>query len=143
MNESEDNGHREFLIQTSGYSMWPFLKPREKILVKAIAGEDLACGDVILYKDRGRLVCHRLIRKLQTARGLSFLVRGDNAVYASEKTLDDELLGKVVGIVRGGRIINLECRRRRFINRIIIAVAPLISVIIRALKRLHKKSVYI
>ena len=52
-------------FETTGFSMWPFLKAGEKLLIKKTPTENLKVGDIIIYRGDNQLVCHRLIKKIK------------------------------------------------------------------------------
>ena len=111
-------------INASGFSMWPFLRPGEKILVKRIPVEDLRIGDIILYRVTSQVVCHRLVKKIKDKGKYLLYARGDNSDSSPELINEKMLLGKAVGILRNGKMINLAARRQQFINWLIIGIAP-------------------
>ena len=52
-------------FETTGSSMWPFLRAGEKLIIKRTPTEDLKIGDIIIYRGKSQLVCHRLIKKIK------------------------------------------------------------------------------
>jgi len=124
------------LFETSGFSMWPFLRGREKLLIKKVPVEDLKIGDIILYEKDTQKICHRLVKKKNGREGVSLFVRGDNAPYSSERVTEQMYSGKAVGILNKGRTFDLTSRRSRFINRTIVFAAPIISAGNRIIRRL-------
>lgn len=111
--------------------MWPFLKGGEKLLIKKTPLEKLIVGDIVMYQANSQLVCHRLIRKVRKAQGYILYVRGDNSISHPETVEGGMFLGKAIGIIRGGRIVNLEHINWKIINRIIVLAAPLVNLVIR------------
>lgn len=114
-------------INTSGYSMWPFLKQGEKLMVKKIPVENLKRGDLVLYRAGDRLVCHRLMKKAENKEEVLFYVRGDNSLSPPECIAKDRYVGKAVAVVKNDKIFSLETKMRGHIGGIIVAVAPLVS----------------
>ena len=116
--------------------MWPFLKPDERLLVKPALTGQLKTGDIILYQDESlspskdgkhNLVCHRLIGKAKAGEGYNLLIRADNSCGPPTMIPETRLKGKVVGIVRNNRVIDLTGKGRYYLNRIILLIAPLAS----------------
>ena len=112
--------------ETSGTSMWPFLKAGEKLVIKKTPVENLRPGDIILYRADNQLVCHRLVRKIK--RGTNFLLyaRGDGSTSLPELVTKDRLIGQAVIAIRKGRHISLIGPGQRFMNRLIALMAPFI-----------------
>lgn len=128
MNNTEDL----LFFETSGFSMWPFMRQGEKLVIKKSPVDDLKLGDIILYQANNQLACHRLVKKNR-----DFLyTRGDNSLSAPEVITREMFIGKVVGIIKNNRMINLASRRNRLINRLIVITAPLI---IKFLKPVYLK----
>ncbi|MBU4251571.1 MAG: S24/S26 family peptidase [Candidatus Omnitrophica bacterium] len=119
-------------FETSGFSMWPFIRPKEKLLIKKIPVDDLRPGDIILYRANNQLACHRLVKKNR-----DFLwTRGDNSISSPEMITKEMFIGKVVGIIKNNKMISLTGWRSRLINSFMVIIAPLI---IRFLKPIYMK----
>ncbi len=128
MNKTEDL----LFFETSGFSMWPFMRQGEKLVIKKVPADDLRVGDIILYRANNQLVCHRLVKKNR-----DFLyTRGDNSLSSPEVITQEIFIGKVVGIIRNNRMISLTGWRNRLINSFIVIIVPLI---IRFLKPIYMK----
>jgi hypothetical protein len=112
-------------FETTGLSMWPFLKGKEKLLVKKIAFSDLKLGDLVLYRKNSQLVCHRLI-KSNKDKALIY-VRGDASLGFSDPVSKEMFLGKAVAIMKNNRVIYLEGRMQRCFTRIILLGAPFLN----------------
>ncbi|MBN1492828.1 MAG: S24/S26 family peptidase [Candidatus Omnitrophica bacterium] len=114
-------------IDAIGFSMWPFVRQGQKLLIKKVSLKDLVIGDIILYRINDQMVCHRLIRRSLDAKKSHLYVRGDNSPSAPECITNEMLLGKVVGILKNDTMIDLTKRRYRYINRAIVELAPLLT----------------
>lgn len=129
-------------IETKGFSMWPFLKTGEKLIIKSVPAGDLKIGDIILYKvdsqalsaenqtpkTEHQLVCHRLVRKVACGSGYLLYTRGDTSPNLGEPITEKALVGKVTGILRKGRVINFTGRWCHFVNRLIVEFAPFLRI---------------
>ena len=114
-------------FQTSGFSMWPFLKSGQKIIVKRAEIANLKLGDLILYRADKNIVCHRFINRIKRKDGYFFYAQADASCLSSPEAIKEgAFLGKVIGIMSDSRIISLEQRRQRYINISIIFLAPLL-----------------
>jgi len=114
-------------FQTSGFSMWPFLKSGQKIIVKRAGSANLKLGDLILYQGDKTIVCHRFINRIKRKDGNFLYTQADASCLSSPEAIKEEMfLGKVIGIMSDNHIINLEQRRQRYINILIIFFAPLL-----------------
>ena len=126
-------------IEVTGFSMWPFLKAGEKLLIKKFSIEDLRVGDIIIYRADNQLVCHRLVKRSKTENGHLLFARGDNSSSLPTLVTEQMFLGKIIGIIKNGQAISLIGIRRRFINRAIVIIAPLVSIGIKICKIIFEK----
>lgn len=78
-------------LEVFGYSMWPFLKPGDKIKV---VKSKVKFGDIIVHQSRDRLIVHRLIR----IKGNLFFTKGDHLYSLDMPFKKEKLLGKVAAI---------------------------------------------
>lgn len=92
---------REVTIKPLGNSMLPFIRGG-KDNVRLQKKQDVAVGDIILVRLPGpRYVLHRLIRK----EGDRLTLMGDGNISGTESCREEDVLGTVVAIERGRRVI--------------------------------------
>jgi len=115
--------------------MWPFLKGREKLMVKRIPISELKLGDLILYKADSQPVCHRLVKKSKTNNGYLIYARGDASFGAAERVNEEMFLGKVIGIIKNDKITSLEGIGQRVLNRVSSIISPIFNSILKFLSR--------
>lgn len=123
-----------FFFETTGFSMWPFLKTGERIVVKKVTPEDLKIGDIILYHFNNQMVCHRLAKKAAYGSGYLLYTWGDASPNLGEPITEKALVGKVISILRNGRVINFIGIWCCFINRFIVEFAPFIRIGIKIIR---------
>ena len=126
-------------FETTGFSMWPFLRAGEKLLIKKTPTGYLKVGDIIIYRTERQLVCHRLVKKIKQRERCLLYVRGDSSVSSPEPITEEMFLGKAMGIIKNGKIVALNQMKGQLINRLIVLVAPSISWGIRITKILLGK----
>lgn len=94
-------------IKTSGGSMRPFVYSGDEVIIKPASSNELSAGNIIAYRRKNNdnnIICHRLLEK----RNSILIVKGDAFIQCHEKIHPNLLLGKVIAIERGAKIINLE-----------------------------------
>lgn len=87
----------------SGPSMFPLLKPGDKVFIAPYKNRKIRCGDVIVFNHprSGKKIIHRVFRK--DKRGIQ--TRGDNNNRIDPWLLQtDNILGRVVSLRRGKRL---------------------------------------
>ncbi len=124
-------------FETTGFSMWPFLRQQDRIIVEEATCSDLNSGDLIVYKLEGKSVCHRLVKKRISAGRCFLLTRGDYAPsWKTEKVDPMQVTGRVSTIVRGSRIITVKGAWQTFTGRMIILFFPVVVLTFSSLRKI-------
>ncbi len=101
-------------VPVQGFSMSPFLRPGDRLVIETLAGAGPRCGDIVIVSLGGtRWMAHRVVSRTSEA----WLTRGDAALQADRPVATQEIYGVV-------RHIRRADRRRRFglgPERIVIA----------------------
>jgi hypothetical protein len=92
---------RPFRFEARGESMHPAIRHGDVVTVAPLAGRPPAVGDVvaIVHPATGGVRVHRVV----SAGGERYVLKGDNALGADPPVGPDAILGRVVGLERGGR----------------------------------------
>lgn len=85
-------------LQVSGWSMLPSIWPGDTLHVEQVEFSAMAEGEIILFRRERRLFAHRIVRN-----DTSVITRGDSMAAADSPVDRDEVLGRVVYIVRNGK----------------------------------------
>ena len=109
----QENGKGWFRI-ISG-SMSPLIEINDRVLVKKVNSSEIKQGDIILFKNDGTSVTHRVIRFSSQNGSAKILQKGDASNYASFIPYDD-VIGKVITIEKKGKFLNLNSYQGRAIN---------------------------
>ena len=137
---SANNNHNLSFFETTGFSMWPFLRTNDKLIVKKSYLNKLNIGDIILYSKDNHLICHRLIKKIRHNDRYTLYVRGDNS-KSIELVYEHMFEGKVVAVLRNNRSRNITLGYQQFINFMIVIFNPLIRGSLKIAKFLLKGGV--
>ena len=107
---------KSWLTILSG-SMMPLLQIGDKVLIQSVKPTEIRFGDIIVFKtlDSDKLIVHRVIRRYNSS---SFLQKGDSTTTA-EIIKSEYLIGKVIAIRKGNKIIYLNKGIWKFINLIL------------------------
>ncbi len=100
-------------------------------MVKKTPVEDLRVGDIILYRSNNQMICHRLVRKITCGSGYLLYTRGDASSNLGEPITEEALVGRVVGVLKNGRILIRSGRWYYFVNRFIVGFTPFLTLIRR------------
>jgi signal peptidase I len=89
-----------FRLRVSSWSMYPVLWKGDQITVEPATPTQLQVGDLLLFHDHGRLICHRLVATQETGTGQRLTTKGDAAAGCGEVIQPDQVLGRVVAVTR-------------------------------------------
>jgi signal peptidase I len=92
-------------LRATGASMLPTLWPGD---VLSICGRDASSakpGDIVLFERAGKLVAHRVVKRILLHDKIHWVTRGDSVEGDDAPVSSHELLGRVIAIKRGSRLI--------------------------------------
>jgi signal peptidase I len=129
------------LFLVKGFSMWPFLKNGQKVIVKKIAAQEFRRGDLVLYRVADQLICHRLLRKEQICGHWSLYCRGDASLTGNDQVPENMVKGKVMAVFSGTKAVNLETRRQRLWSLVIVVfLSPILAFLNEIYQKLRKSA---
>ena len=111
------------LFSFRGYSMYPFFKPGDRLVVKRGTDTKPRLGDVVIYRNppsgtSRSLTAHRIIR---TSPSGPFITKGDNLQRPDPGVLfSGDILGQVVMIIRKGRVMALNKGLHAWMGRLLV-----------------------
>jgi signal peptidase I len=99
-------------LRVHGSSMQPWVRPKDIALIRRIAIENVRCGDVVLFRRENQLFVHRIVEKRGSLSAAQLFSKGDAHPTSDGVVQEQELLGRVMRIYRGGRRIDLDAPRQ-------------------------------
>ena len=100
-------------LPVTGHSMAPFLPGGSKVLVTRTPPGLIGRGDLVVYEDEGRMICHRVLWRRPQGSNHAFLTKGDGWRMMDPWVSATQIIGKVVAINRNGSISRLDTPLRR------------------------------
>jgi signal peptidase I len=102
--------HGKVQLKVAGASMVPALWPGDLVTVRGCDPGELHPDQIIVFRQKERLVVHRLVRWVDSTRwaGDCAVTRGDARPRCDEPVKASEVIGRVEGILRNGRPVNPE-----------------------------------
>ncbi len=99
----EENGEVSFV--SAGTSMLPTIRDRKDTVTLVRPQGKLKKGDVPFYqRDNGQYILHRIVY----VNGDTYVTRGDNQWVNEYNIRDDQIIGVLKSIERGGKVYNVE-----------------------------------
>jgi signal peptidase I len=106
-----------FVVPTT--SMAPTLLPGDQVIVHAANPAHLRPGDILVVRQQGAWLVHRLIGRSIKGRNLFLFMKGDNSAEPDNPYPAAELYGMVETVERAGRAYSLRSRRAITLGRVI------------------------
>src|SRR5437867_9676058 len=103
-------------FRAAGASMQPTIEDGELITVAPVVPESVKRGDILLYQNERSVVAHRVVGVVKGTVTINggdsppYLMRGDASVSCDPPVAREQVIGRVVGVQRGGRNLVLDSR---------------------------------
>lgn len=118
------------LITAKGGSMFPFIKDGDRVIVCRTG--KLEEGDIVLGQTGGqRYVLHRIIGTTAMNCRKVYVLMGDANLKKTEECEENDIAGKVVGIMRNGRTIAADSPAEKFKGRIWMCLRPFRRILLK------------
>ena len=108
-------------VKSRGRSMYPFIQPGDTLLIDTVNADKLGRGDIAFYYlPSGTFVVHRLVKRNGSG---SLLTNGDSLRKSDDPVTGEHVFGKVTGIERGGKSLDLDGMFSKLTGRLIAFLA--------------------
>ncbi len=91
-----------------GASMLPAIFPGDILQVRGQAVDEFQAGDVVLFSRDCRFFSHRVIRVEHNCAERTLIARGDALPAEDPPVHGAEILGRVISVERGGKLIDVN-----------------------------------
>lgn len=117
-----------YLVYTNvGNSMLPLLRQNRDILVIRKKGpERCRKYDAVLYRRNGTYILHRVLK----VRPRDYVIAGDHCIWREYGITDDQILGVMERLIRGGRTVTPDSLRYRLYVHLWCDLYPLRAAIL-------------
>lgn len=110
---------KRITMRVLGKSMYPLIREGDPIQVEQCKPRDLSMGDIITFRNDDLTVTHRVLWITRKGNDIKLITKGDNEIISDPPVSSVHIVGKVVGIGRANRTLNLETPSWRFMNRLL------------------------
>ena len=115
-------------ITAGGYSMWPAIRPGDRVVIEPLQERVLAAGDIVALRRDGGYVVHRVTEVIDREGRSNFRTQGDAVTRPDEPADVSVIAGVIKEIIRSGKV--KKPPRRMFplwFNRIVSVIISRIS----------------
>ena len=131
-------------FKAHGYSMYPFIRNGDAVIVHPVDADALSVGDIVFYRNSlNRLVAHRIIGKSIFKNQIILRTRGDAATKSDGWINTDQVLGRIVSVNRKDKVIDLNSPFQRFITILWIKLFPVSLVLFQAALKVRRATLTI
>jgi signal peptidase len=118
--------------------MVPFIQNGDFLIIEPVKASGLDIGDVAFYRfGRDRLVAHRVIGREMRKEKEILIMRGDSNTGYDDRVHAEQVLGRVVSVQRGKKLICMDGGPRRLMALLWVKISPngpLLSQCVKAVK---------
>lgn len=108
-------------FRARGSSMWPLVRDGDVLLVRPVDARSIQVGDVVLCSSEpGRVVVHRVMRKLGGRAGYCFVVQGDQIARPDGLIPEGQVYGRAVTIEREGMQVAMDDPAMRLLGGLVV-----------------------
>ena len=126
-----------FQFQAHGGSMRPFIYNGETLELEGVRAEQLRRGDILLcWLGQDRLILHRLVAVRQKEGRRFLTLQGDAFGFPDGTIPQENVIGRVRAIRRGGKWLAVDGVGMRFLARLWLFTIPLRRMAARGWARL-------
>jgi signal peptidase I len=114
-------------FQAKGWSMRPYIRERDFIVVSPIENSSIKTGDVVFYlTTENKILVHRVIKKYKKDKDnrITMLIKGDATFSSPEKVEMQNVLGKVVELERNGKKKRLDTKFYQIKGLLFVGISP-------------------
>lgn len=112
-------------FQAKGWSMRPFIRDGDFIVVSPVKRSSIRKGDVVFHSNaENKIMVHRIIRKHKKNDRMTVLIKADASLGSPERVDIHNVLGKVVAIERNGREKRLDRKLYQIIGLFFAVISP-------------------
>lgn len=105
--EAWSQAGEQHFIPVTGRSMLPTLQAGDQVLV-AHGSSGIRRGDIVVFRQGGELVIHRVMRMYHHNGETTFVTKGDNRPHFDPPVSAGEIVGRALTVKRGGRSMSLD-----------------------------------
>jgi len=120
--EKKDNAW----LSVTGASMYPFLRPGDRLRIESVPLQQLVPGDIVVYENNSKICSHRVIKKHTDGEKNCLLTKGDANLFLDGSLTglsEKAIVGRVTAICRGEYLMSCRNKFWRTASRMILCLS--------------------
>jgi signal peptidase I len=110
---------KEHHLPIQGKSMIPIIKEGDVARVLHDIS-DLKPGDIVIFRKGWYLIAHRVLLQFDDETGKKlYITQGDRSKRPDSPVEECEIIGRVVGVLRGGRYLAVDFRQQKWFKKLV------------------------
>jgi signal peptidase I len=105
--------------QLFGHCMRPVINNGDIAVIAPVKLKEIACGDIIVYKNNDRLKIHRFLGYKKISGQKYLITKGDKSVTIDPPILPSLFLGKIITVQKRNGTLYLNSFKWRIVNYIL------------------------
>ena len=110
---------RQMRFSVATASMSPCIRPHDEIIVQESSVAKLKRGDVVVFQRNNEFYTHRFLFERTFDSKRTLFTKGDYSLNIDQPVLEEEFIGRVVGVQRGKQHIDFENKFWKIINTVV------------------------
>ena len=98
----------ELQITLGGYSMSPYLRNGETVIIKKESFNSLKIGDIIVFRSINKMIAHRIIAIRNINQHKTLITKGDSLIYFDKTITEERYIGKIKEFYRKNKSIKID-----------------------------------
>lgn len=120
--------HHVVEIKAWGYSMFPLLRPGDRLLIRKIRGTEIQKGDIVIVKMPDKWVAHRFHHAYKHNSQTYYVCKGDSVPNNDPPVPPETIIGQVIKCTHpNGRTIDFISRPRKNFRRFTLWILPFLT----------------
>jgi signal peptidase I len=110
---------KEHHLPIQGKSMIPIIKEGDVARVLHDIS-DLKPGDIVIFRKGWYLIAHRVLLQYDDESGRKlYITQGDRSKHPDSPVEECEIIGRVVGVLRGGKYLAVDFRQQKWFRKLV------------------------
>ena len=109
-------------LKVKGNCMVPNICDSDTLIIKSVSEDSFKIKDIVAFKYKGNTFAHRIL-DIRRSNGTIFFTKGDRAFFIEPSVKYDDVLGKVIAVVKNNNLIEIRDIRLSFSDQLFFCLS--------------------